>query len=145
MNDFLSGKDVKIRELYKVLQNKESNRALKMIEILQASKYFLLMASFLIKQISDITPDGIISKGFDAALSIGLLIVALVVLCFDYYQYRKYNRNVIKQLAAENQKRGEKFESIIERQMELSKDQTATNKELVKSIENLSRSLEKIL
>lgn len=145
MNDFLSGKDVKIRELYKVLQNKESNGALKMIEILQASKYFLLMASFLIKQISDITPDGIISKGFDAALSIGLLIVALVVLCFDYYQYRKYNRNVIKQLAAENQKRGEKFESIIERQMELSKDQTATNKELVKSIENLSRSLEKIL
>lgn len=145
MNDFLSGKDVKIRELYKVLQNKESNRALKMIEILQASKYFLLMASFLIKQISDITPDGIISKGFDAALSIGLLIVALVVLCFDYYQYRKYNRNVIKQLAADNQKRGEKFESIIERQMELSKDQTATNKELVKSIENLSRSLEKIL
>lgn len=145
MNDFLSGKDVKIRKLYKVLQNKESNRALKMIEILQASKYFLLMASFMVKQISDITPDGIISKGFDAALSIGLLIVALVVLCFDYYQYRKYNRNVIKQLAAENQKRGEKFESIIERQMELSKDQTATNKELVKSIENLSRSLENIL
>lgn len=88
---------------------------------------------------------GIIDKGFDAALSIGLLIVGMIVLGWYHWRYQKHNRKVIEKLADEKDQRTEKFVELIEQNTVLSEKQINSNKKLTVAVDRLTEKIEQKL
>lgn len=110
--------------------------------------YLLLAASYTLMQVSK-GMDGIVSRGFDAGLSIGLLIVALIGLSWYHMKILTKHENEIEnrqktidKLANDKDQRTEDLHKLVVDQLSVSKDQVQTNKELremIKGVVNLMK------
>ena len=114
-----------------------------MNELTHVTGYVMLVMSWLYGQISE-AAEGVISKGFDAGLSVGLLIIGLIVLGWYHYKYQQHNRKVIAKMAEEKDEKTAAFHDLALQQIELSKDQIQTNKDIRRAINNLSNKIERL-
>ncbi len=100
-----------------------------------------VVLSYIVSQISE-TAEGIINKGFDAGLSIGLLIIGLIILGIYHWKYQQYSRQVIKNLVKDKDKKAEDVHLLALQQIELSKDQIQTNKDIREALRWLTKSVD---
>lgn len=106
--------------------------------------YVMVAVSWIYKQVSE-QVGGIIDKGFDAGLSIGLLIVGLVVLGWYHYKYQQHSREVIEKLVDEKDDKSNEYHKLALQQIGLSQEQIQTNKELRQAVENLERTMSRTI
>jgi hypothetical protein len=87
--------------------------------------------------------EAIISRGFDAGLSIGLLIVGLIVIGVYHWRYQKITREDLQTLTKEKDEKADKFHDLSMKQLEVAQDQIQANKDLKRTLDLLIAKLEK--
>lgn len=85
------------------------------------TKGFIALFAWAYYQASELT-GGIVDEAFDRMFSLGLLVLLLLVLGWEYLRDRAYNREVIRRLAAYNEKRDSKIEQMVEKSAEADKE-----------------------
>jgi len=83
------------------------------------------------------TADGLLALGFDQLFSIGLLVVGIIVVSRYHLKYERYTQKVIEQLHKDKDTKADDFQELSKEFIELMKEQSATNRELRRSIEFL--------
>lgn len=104
--------------------------------------YVMVIVGWAYNQVSE-TIGGVIDKGFDAGLSIGLLVIGLIVLGWYHYKYQEYSREVISKLVDDKDEKSEEYHKLSLQQISLSQEQIQTNRELKRAVENLERVMER--
>lgn len=104
--------------------------------------YFFIVWAAIYAQISNQT-EGIISRGFDAGLSIGLLIVGLIVIGWYHWKYQKATREEVQNLNKEKDEKIQQYHELALRQIELQTEQIQTNKRLQQTLEAISNKLDR--
>jgi len=103
----------------------------------------LIVSSYVWRQVSD-SVGGIIDRGFDAGLSIGLLIVGIIVLAWYFHKDKQYTREIIAKLAEDKDKKSNDVHDLAVQQIALLKDQIRTNEEIREALKNLSKKIDDV-
>jgi len=103
----------------------------------------LIVFSYTWRQVSD-SVGGIIDKGFDAGLSISLLIVGIIVLAWYFHKDKQHTRDIITKLAKDKDDKAKDVHDLAIQQIELSKDQIRTNEKIREALKVLSQKIDGI-